>query len=611
MASIHLQGILVDSVGEIDVGGIITFTHLTTTGGTIASTQTELIIPPDGAYSIDVEYGQIRIDYTTRNTERFVANVIVNSASTATSLPELLSATTPVANPIIIQMQGLVADAVTAQVAAEAAETGAVAAEATLLAEKLTTVQLIALSNSFAVGSVIDTLGYTSNGDGGGAQWVKSGISGSTPSQSPAQLGSAVLSDGGGNQWALAYNGPILPESLGAVGDGVTDDTLAIQAAINSSSGLVRLPNLVFFSTINLKSDLRIFGGKVIGGKILCDTLTDVVIENVKFDNGWSNSGSDCIYITSSTVRVESCDFERLSNQYPIRFNNSSVEIIGNRVNNSTYGIENIGVSSAAGVFGAFSESVVIANNVIANVAGSAINIVGVLGAAGSANWLAGWDRSNSIIGSCVIEGNSITDITGYATVYRAWNCTFTGNIIKRCQPPTFQGGNITCTANHLRDMLTVAIDFGNVTLGTCSNNVIDTCEYAAIEINACFKVTVANNTLQQYSTVTTSGKGSAGIWLHGATATTVPARTCENINVIGNQLSVATAGALYGISVEDVGTKAVLVFNQMQGAGTTTEIVTDSLKVRAMGNMNDFAYDNDKIYVDGAITDATLPSAP
>jgi len=121
MASIHLEGILVDSVGEIDVGGIITFTHLTTTGGTIASTQTELIIPPDGAYSIDVEYGQIRIDYTTRYTENFIANVIVNSDSTATSIPELLSATTPVTEPIIIEMQGLVADAT-------AAEAGAVAA---------------------------------------------------------------------------------------------------------------------------------------------------------------------------------------------------------------------------------------------------------------------------------------------------------------------------------------------------------------------------------------------------------------------------------------------------------------------------------------------------
>jgi len=191
MASIHLQGILVDSVGEIDVGGVITFTHLTTTGDTIASTQTELIIPPDGAYSIDVEYGQIRIDYTTRNTERFVANVIVNSASTATSLPELLSATTPVAKPIIIQMQGLVADATAAATTAEA------------FADQLTTTELIASSATFAPNTNITTKGYTTSGDGGAGSWVQNGVTGQTVSQSPAQLGNALLNDAGGNQWAL------------------------------------------------------------------------------------------------------------------------------------------------------------------------------------------------------------------------------------------------------------------------------------------------------------------------------------------------------------------------------------------------------------------------
>ena len=234
MASIHLQGILVDSVGEIDVGGVITFTHLTTTGETIASTQTELVIPPDGAYSIDVEYGQIRIDYTTRNTERFVANVIVNSASTATSLPELLSATTPVAKPIIIQMQGLVADATAAATTAEA------------FADQLTTTELIASSAVFAPNTNITTKGYTTSGDGGAGSWVQNGVTGQTVSQSPAQLGNALLNDASGNQWALVKHSKINVKELGAVGDLATDDTLSLVAAINSAgvegAGCVYLP---------------------------------------------------------------------------------------------------------------------------------------------------------------------------------------------------------------------------------------------------------------------------------------------------------------------------------------------------------------------------------
>ena len=231
MASIHLQGILVDSVGEIDVGGVITFTHLTTTGDTIASTQTELIIPPDGAYSIDVEYGQIRIDYTTRNTERFVANVIVNSASTATSLPELLSATTPVAKPIIIQMQGLVADATAAATTAEA------------FADQLTTTELIASSATFAPNTNITTKGYTTSGDGGSGSWIQNGVTGQTVSQSPAQLGDALLNDASGNQWkAVPVRGLLSMSSIGGIGDydftleTGTDNRLVWKAATNFSA---------------------------------------------------------------------------------------------------------------------------------------------------------------------------------------------------------------------------------------------------------------------------------------------------------------------------------------------------------------------------------------
>ena len=43
MASIHLQGTLVDTLGEIDVGAIMTWTHLTATGETIPTTKVDLM----------------------------------------------------------------------------------------------------------------------------------------------------------------------------------------------------------------------------------------------------------------------------------------------------------------------------------------------------------------------------------------------------------------------------------------------------------------------------------------------------------------------------------------------------------------------------------------
>jgi hypothetical protein len=56
---------------------------------------------------------------------------------------------------------------------------------------------------SFPVGTIVETLGYTTKGDGGGAKWQKTATTGQTVSQSPAQLGSALLNDGNGNQWAM------------------------------------------------------------------------------------------------------------------------------------------------------------------------------------------------------------------------------------------------------------------------------------------------------------------------------------------------------------------------------------------------------------------------
>jgi len=68
-----------------------------------------------------------------------------------------------------------------------------------------TTSNLINSSNVFPVGKVILTLGYLSEGDGGGAQWKLTAINGA-PSQSPSQLASAFLNDSDGNQWSLVDN---------------------------------------------------------------------------------------------------------------------------------------------------------------------------------------------------------------------------------------------------------------------------------------------------------------------------------------------------------------------------------------------------------------------
>ena len=95
-----------------------------------------------------------------------------------------------------------------------------------------TTLELINnFKGNVAVGTLVETLGYASVGDGGGAQWSKTATIG-TASKSPAQLGDARLSDKGSNEWALVHSGTIDPMKLGAT-EAAEDNYDFLQAALN------------------------------------------------------------------------------------------------------------------------------------------------------------------------------------------------------------------------------------------------------------------------------------------------------------------------------------------------------------------------------------------
>jgi hypothetical protein len=224
MANITLTGLFKDSLGAVDVGAVITFTHETTTGETLATTKSEIVVSPSGAYTITLEYGQIRIDYTTRYTERFIATVIVNGDTTATSLPELLNAAVPVTPAVILQMQGILSDA---QAAATTSES---------FANQLTTLGLIASTASFTTSTVINTSGYTASGDGGKGGWKQNGLTGQTPIRTPAQLGGLTLNDGNGNQWGLVTDGTVGLKEVGFIADAATDNIVLMLALLGNSA---------------------------------------------------------------------------------------------------------------------------------------------------------------------------------------------------------------------------------------------------------------------------------------------------------------------------------------------------------------------------------------
>ena len=124
MAHITLTGVLLDPTGEFSVGDRVRFTHRTSTGDTVKTAQSMLTIPPDGSYNIDLEYGEVLVEYSDYRKPDFknVGVVIVNQDSTATSIPELLNAVVPPTDAQLLEFQSILGDTTEqAQIATDAA----------------------------------------------------------------------------------------------------------------------------------------------------------------------------------------------------------------------------------------------------------------------------------------------------------------------------------------------------------------------------------------------------------------------------------------------------------------------------------------------------------
>lgn len=184
-----------------------------------------------------------------------------------------------------------------------------------------TTLDLISSVAFSSNGDIAVTTGYALKGDGGSGSWVQDGVTGQTPSQNPAQLGGARLTDALGNQWALVTDDePLNVRKLGAVGDGATDDTLSIQAALSTSA--VHIPSGVYYvSDIQIKSDMLLTGdgmGKTIiqrpshlnsASGLLYTTFTlpveSVCIRDITLTNQWGHDGGDYSLGTNNTLFIQ------------------------------------------------------------------------------------------------------------------------------------------------------------------------------------------------------------------------------------------------------------------------------------------------------------------
>ncbi|MAO21756.1 MAG: hypothetical protein CMJ25_13490, partial [Phycisphaerae bacterium] len=147
-------------------------------------------------------------------------------------------------------------------------------------------------SSNPAIGESISVTGYDNIFDGGKGDWVFEGVTGQTPSQSPAQLGGGLFNDKSGNQWVIEKTGTINIRALGA--KPLADSTGAIQAAIiaagKQATELVGTDNRIIFSPVVVDITSGAF--------LFSDTLT--VNKNFVKIQG-SGLGSSVLYRTDGT----------------------------------------------------------------------------------------------------------------------------------------------------------------------------------------------------------------------------------------------------------------------------------------------------------------------
>jgi len=274
MASITLIGSLLDPNGFFSVGDKVRFTHKTNTGSTIKSAVSTITIPPDGSYNITLQYGLVRVQYRDILTGVYkdVGVVTVNQDSTATTLPELLNAVVPPTDDQLLEFQAILADCVDAQ--NNAAQS---LSEVDALTGQQTTTELINSSVVYDADKVLETSGFTTAGDGGNGKWKQNGVTGQTPSQTPAQLGDALLNDASGNQWALVWRGSVDARAFGLTSAGIkTAEVKAIAGGIGDGQEVFFPVNFAIDERVDFNTsciiDLR---NSIIDGSSLPNSTVD------------------------------------------------------------------------------------------------------------------------------------------------------------------------------------------------------------------------------------------------------------------------------------------------------------------------------------------------